>query len=255
MFANAGLFLLRALYSKRPAPLAGLLFLQALCRDKKHLANKTRTLMKRDSLPANRYLAERLQNTPLGSWALDAATINLLEEQVHALKPRLILEFGCGTSTLCFARFMSELYGDTLHEPVIYSIEQDDSFMAQCQEMLAANGLSRFVKMLHAPMTTLEVEGIKCHTYHLNPQILSGFLDDQRPDFCLVDGPSTTTFDGRFATLPLLKEHLKSGAYFYLDDALRPQELQIAREWRQRPYLQVNGIALVGKGMLMGRVK
>jgi len=52
---------------------------------------------------------------------------------------------------------------------------------------------------------------------------------------------------------------LARGAWFrmiapvVLDDALREAELGVARRWRDEGLLEVEGVVLVGKGLMIGR--
>ena len=74
------------------------------------------------------------------------------------------------------------------------------------------------------------------------------------PDFVVIDGPAAQ--DGaRFGTLPLIRRYLSSGARFYLDDALRDGEIDIAERWARLPYVQVNVVRLTEKGLLLGEVR
>ena len=74
-----------------------------------------------------------------------------------------------------------------------------------------------------------------------------------RPTFVVIDGPATET--DRFGTLPLIRPYVKANALFYLDDALRDGELDVARRWARLPYVEVNGIYLTEKGLLQGNVR
>jgi predicted O-methyltransferase YrrM len=59
---------------------------------------------------------------------------------------------------------------------------------------------------------------------------------DSMPDsFNLVicDGPPGGTRGGRYGLLPVMKDRLTPGCVILLDDALREEELAIARRWQQ----------------------
>ena len=86
----------------------------------------------------NTYLAGVLSEDELGTWALDAATLNFIERQIQAQPPQAILEFGAGLSTICFARFMFE-QGHRNHA-VVFSIEQNEWQVKRSRERLAQAG-------------------------------------------------------------------------------------------------------------------
>ena len=56
-----------------------------------------------------------------------------------------------------------------------------------------------------------------------------------RSDFCLVvcDGPLGHTRGGRYGLLPRMRHQLRTGATILLDDAQRPEEQHVLRQWEQ----------------------
>ena len=74
------------------------------------------------------------------------------------------------------------------------------------------------------------------------------------PEIVVIDGPAAQ--DGaRFGTLRLIRRYLNSGARFYLDDALRDGEIDIAERWARLPYVPVNVVRLTENGLLLGEVR
>lgn len=199
----------------------------------------------------NPFLADRLGSEELGTWALDARTLNFLEQEIIRLRPETIFEFGTGLSTLCFARYLFEFWGES-DKPRVFSVEQNKWQVEKSHEQLAAHGLENLVRILYAPLKTQTIEGLEIECYDLPDARLAEFLGGARPDMVLVDGPSG---DGlvRFGTLPLLRAYAAPQAEFYLDDAFRPEELEVAAHWNTLPYLSVRGLRKVGKGLLTGQ--
>jgi len=198
----------------------------------------------------NRFLADALAADELGTWALDADTLDFFEREIRSKRPRAILEFGAGVSTLCFVRYMIEA-GDRGDGPCVFSIEQNEWQAEKSRRRLAALGWQDRARVLHAPLATQTVGDVSAPCYGLTPAALADFLGDVRPDLVLVDGPSG---DGlvRFGTLPLVRGHVAPGAAFFLDDALRPEEREVARAWAALPYLRDLQVVLLGKGLLTG---
>ena len=200
----------------------------------------------------NAYLAAQLQGEELGTWALDAKTLDFMEREIARVRPQAIFEFGTGLSTLCLARYLFELWGDA-ETPRVFSVEQNAWQVEKSERQLAAHGLEKSVRILHAPLTAQTIEGVTAECYDLPDAALAGFLGGSRPELILVDGPSG---DGmvRFGTLPLLHAHAAPQAAFYLDDAFRPEELAVAERWNTLPYLALSDLRKIGKGILPGRV-
>lgn len=201
----------------------------------------------------NAYLAEQLKQEELGTWALDARTLNFLEQEIIRLRPQTIFEFGTGLSTLCLARYLFELWEDS-SRPRVFSVEQNEWQVEKSLRQITTHGLEDSVRILHAPLTVQTIEGLATECYDLPDMRLTEFLNGTRPDMVLVDGPSG---EGtvRFGTLPLLHAHTAPQAVFYLDDAFRPEELDVAERWNRLPYLSLLSLRKIGKGLLVGQRK
>jgi hypothetical protein len=196
----------------------------------------------------NKYLAKALANDELGTWALDVDVLNFLEQEIQTRHPHTILEFGSGISTLCFAYYMQEMYGIG-DIPRVYSIEQNDDYAQKIRFRLYEMGLDKIAKIIYAPLHKQIIENIEIECY--DAYSIHNSLYGRNPDFIVIDGPAGD--DGiRFGTLPLIKELLGEKFVFYLDDALRDGELQIALQWSGLPYLKILGIYAYGKGLLAG---
>ena len=164
------------------------------------------------------YLAGVLAEEELGTWALDARTLDFLAQEIAAKRPRALLEFGTGISTICLARYLQEAWpGDDAVR--VFSIEQNEWQVEKSRKQLASLGLDKITRILHAPLTTQQIEGVETECYHLPTALLTEFLGQSRPEFVLVDGPSGEG-DTRFGTLHLVRNYLAPEAVFYLDDAL-----------------------------------
>lgn len=199
----------------------------------------------------NPYLAGVLAREELGAWALDFQTVDFLEREVRARRPQAILEFGTGLSTVCFARFMAE--SGNAPQPCVFSVEQNEWQAERSRGQLLTLGLDAYVRILHAPLKAQRIEGLQTECYDLPDSALREFLGGTRPDFIVVDGPSG---DGtvRFGTLPLVQAYAAPQAVLFLDDAFRPEELDVAGRWDALPYVSLSGLRKVGKGLLMDRL-
>jgi hypothetical protein len=243
---------LAALWGKKPLSLSTLLFLLKRIPKSKNVDG----LFVYDNFKerlgielVNTKLAGILAKQPLGKWSLDVEAINYVEEDVKKIRPQRILEFGSGISTLCLAQFLTEIHGKE-PEVRIYSVEQDENFAMETEKLIRDQGFGQFVRILHVPLIKGVVEGVDYYSYDLGSigEITNGI----KFDYCLIDGPSGKALNARFATLPLIKKHLNNRARFVLDDALRTRELLVAEKWQRLPYLKIQGVVLLAKGVLIG---
>lgn len=199
----------------------------------------------------NRFLSRSLASVELGQWTLCAAALDYLEEQVKRLKPRVILELGSGVSTVCLARYLQEVHGDS-NSARLFSIEQNADFSEETRQKLSSLGLDRNVRLIHAPLTRQVILGQSTTCYSLPPGYLVEALGGARPEFVLIDGPASD--QGRYGVLPLLRPVLSRRTAILLDDALRDDELRDAAVWSKLPYVRIKGYWLGGKGFLCGDV-
>lgn len=243
---------MRVAYHDKPIPLSALLLLQKFARGEDVLFPELHTVRISGKALHNPFLSSRLADIELGTWSLAADTLNFLEQQVQILKPKVVLEFGSGISTACLARYMQELHGNS-NRVYVFSIEQDAEFLQRTKQLLETLHLEKYCRVVYSPLRARLIEGIRTTCYDLSEDFLREVLEDNRPDFVVIDGPAAEP-GARFGTLPLVRHFLSPGARFFLDDALRDGELRIAQLWSRLLYMQVDGVHLIGKGLLVGKV-
>jgi hypothetical protein len=191
-------------------------------------------------------LARLLADDELGTWALDVATIEVLWERLAAERPRAVLEFGAGVSTVVLARYSQWRAAQGLERPVIVSVEQDADVRTKVEKRLAENGLSEDVHLLHAPLS-------EASRYRIDLDAIRRCLRGHDLNWVLIDGPAGP--DGcRVSTLPDVMELCADGARWFLDDALRDGEIGILREWSRLRNVTAEGIYPIGKGLATGTV-
>ena len=191
-------------------------------------------------------LARLLASDELGTWALDGATIEVLWERLQAERPRTVLEFGAGVSTVILARYAQWRAAQGLQRAVIVSVEQDAKVRDKVEKRLAENEISEGVHVLHAPLS-------EASRYQIDSNAIRQCLGEYAIDWVLIDGPAGP--DGcRVSTLPDVMELCADGARWFLDDALRDGEIGILREWSRLRNVTVEGIYPIGKGLATGTV-
>jgi len=122
-----------------------------------------------------------------------------------------------------------------------------------CHQFLKDCSLEKNVRLVHCPLRRHVIEGVEITCYDLSDGFLQAVLKDDRPDFVVIDGPAAEP-GARFGILPLVRQFLRPRAWFFMDDALRDGELRAAQLLSQLPYVRVDGVYLVGKGLLVGQV-
>jgi predicted O-methyltransferase YrrM len=189
-------------------------------------------LLKRLGLPL-----DALPN--LGSWKADTGLLNFITDMILANRPKTIVELGAGASTLVAARALS-LSGSGGR---LVSFDQHADFVCATRAWLGKH--SEKADIRHSPLVSLTGE------YRDLWYDLSGLPD--QIDLLLIDGPP-------WALNPLIRSHAQSlfnriptGGMIILDDAARPGERVVARQWaKDWPEFDWTYSAK-GKGILIGR--
>lgn len=200
----------------------------------------------------------RLPDHAFTPYSMEPATLAVLKAMVSAVRPRLVVEFGSGISTVVLAAHLAALAGDG-EPPHLVSIDQSETFAAATRDLLDRAGVAGLVTLLVAEPAEMTVHGRHTRCYGLDAARLAETLAGRSVNLVVIDGPVAGGPDGdaaaRFATVPLLRSVAAPGAPFVLDDALRDGELEIARVWAALPYVEIHGLKAVGKGLLVGRFR
>src|SRR6266536_561756 len=231
---------LRARYRTRPAPLPLVNRLVAFVGDANRLSSRVQVQPARSSLPSP--LDEILGAVELGNWTLAADSLRFLIGEIERIKPHVVLEFGSGVSTVCFAH---ALRGD---DAVVISIDHDGWFLEETRSLLRRAGLDDRVRLVSAPLVKVEYGRVSAVSYDLGHA--RALLRSHPPSFVLIDGPPRAITNSRYLTLPRLVGSAPPGARWFLDDALSALGIEIATGWAEIPGIAVEGICCVGNGLL-----
>jgi predicted O-methyltransferase YrrM len=177
--------------------------------------------------------------TPDG-WAGSPDLLAALADHVFAHKPRTVVEFGSGLSTLVLARALALAGGGQL-----VSYDHLDGFAELTRRRLATLGLEAEVHV--APLSPAAPHGYPGEWYDA-----AGL--PERIDLLLIDGPPDWLAGGgaRGAAGPTLFHRLSPGGTVLLDDADRDGEREVAARWR-REFLNIAFDELPAhKGLLRG---
>jgi predicted O-methyltransferase YrrM len=161
---------------------------------------------------------------PMRDYAIAPDFGNIIAREILGNRPRLIVEFGSGVSTLISAYCLKRLGAGRL-----LSIDHDAEYVERSRRNVAAHGLASIAEVKHAPLTKLQLDGKSWKYYDL-----SG-IDNTLIDLLVIDGPPLSTQGlTRYPALALLVNRLSPTAVVLLDDAARADEKEIVRIWRER---------------------
>jgi len=162
----------------------------------------------------------------LNAGTMQPANLMILLDALDRHKPRSILEFGAGASTLVAAAWLDRLSG---REAEIHTIEHDEYWANSCRAELEEHGLSQNVTIHVLPLQ--ENEGGQ-KWYKGLSEVLEGL---RIIDLVVVDAPPAQhSPHARGEALPSVVDKLSRDAVVLLDDGNREGESAIVREWTRR---------------------
>ena len=174
----------------------------------------------------------------LGSWKADTGLLNLLARHIAEHKPRLVVEFGTGASTLIIARALEKAGGGKL-----ISFDQHGDFVDSTRTWLAEYGLEADLRAVPLRASPEGWRGLWYDHGRLPADI----------DLMLVDGPPWTIHPLTRGAAASLFDNIAPGGTIMLDDAARPGERLVARRWKKlRPDFDFRLLKGGTKGTLIG---
>ena len=175
----------------------------------------------------------------LGAWKADVGLLALVTDHILAAKPRTVVEFGTGASTLIVAQSLKVAGGGA----EFLSFEQHADFVESTRGWLGEHGLEADLRAVPLGPSPGGWPGL---WYQHGPL-------PERIDFLLVDGPPWTVHPFTRGAAESLFERIPSGGMVMLDDGARPGERIVARRWRKKwPEFDFRLVKSGTKGTLVG---
>lgn len=175
----------------------------------------------------------------LGSWKADTVFLKHIVDAIEALQPRVVVELGCGASTLIIAKALQRHGGGRL-----VSYDQDAEFCGATAEWLAEHGLD--AEIVHAPLADEQTRwGSRWYDLSHVPATI---------DLLVIDGPPWVLNPFIRGRSEELFGRMAPGGMVLLDDAARPGERVVAARWRSSwPQFAFALDHSGAKGTLIGR--
>jgi len=160
--------------------------------------------------------ADALPN--LGSWKADTGLLSLLVDHILAERPKLVVEFGTGASTLILAAALKQAGGGQL-----ISFEQHADFVEATRNWLGEHGLEADVRAVPLRKAPAGWPGL----WYDHGPLPTGI------DLMVIDGPPWTIHPMTRGAAAVLFDNIAPGGTIMLDDAARPGERLVARRWKR----------------------
>ena len=187
------------------------------------------------------------------SWAMPSQAVLWMWHFLQQKRPRTIVEFGSGISTLLFASYA---LANPTHRVQVLTIDHEQAWIDTVNQKLAERQLDRFITTIHAPIVSFD-DASESSGVYAPRRVRRGIHSLQSQiDFVLIDGPPAHLY-GRGGTLPQVLPWLSDKATVLLDDACRPHEFQLCSDWEQRfaSLVRWQGTVPIGHGIGVFRRK
>jgi predicted O-methyltransferase YrrM len=175
----------------------------------------------------------------LGSWKADTRFLSHIFNAIETLRPREVVELGCGASSLVIAAALDRHGGGRLT-----SYEQHADFAAETARWVGSHGFA--IDMRHAPLG--EAPGDwpgQWYQLQAVPPVIN---------LLVIDGPPWAVHPLVRGAAEMLFDQLAPGGMILLDDAARPGERIVGKRWRDRwPDIDFILDRSGAKGTLIGR--
>ena len=173
----------------------------------------------------------------LGSWKADTWFLWRIVEAIERLRPREVVELGCGASSLVIGRALERNGAGRLT-----SFDQHADFVEATARWLASYDISASLR--HAPL--VEDPTSWSHLWYQLPGAPAEI------DLLVIDGPPWALNPFIRGRAEVLFDRIRPGGMVLLDDAARPGERVVAMRWkRDWPMFRWN-LLPGAKGTLVG---
>lgn len=156
-----------------------------------------------------------MKDNKSNDWSLGDESLGIIIERLGRIKPKLILEYGSGVSSIRLAK--------SFPAARIISIESEIFYHAET-ERERENAEAGNLKVIHCPLQ-YQWHGF-CRYLSYSKPYFEGEID-----CILIDGPPGRILRGREACLYGFYEKLKTGGLVILDDYKREGEKQAVKNW------------------------
>jgi hypothetical protein len=162
---------------------------------------------------------------PITNSSLNFHSIATIINDILLNNKKTIVEFGAGLSTLVIAGFAKA----TDKEIIIHSIDHDEDYILLLKEIVAKEGLEKYINFIHAELQEQTLTGISYFWYSQKTISLSLL---GKVNIAIIDGPITknSTELVRYPAISFIKPLLASNHSIYLDDIHRVSEQRVMKK-------------------------
>lgn len=199
--------------------------IRILSKKNEVLYNQTESLIKIHNL-----IKFRHPLPPFRNWAVSPDISLILISEILSNRPRTIVDFGSGISTL-ISRYSLDLMDNTENlERRIYSFDHEEKFVNATQNEISLHQFSWDPKIIYAPLNTIKIKDFDFEFYETTE------LDSiTEIDLVFIDGPhGKNGILDRYPAIPVTFNKLSENGVIVIDDTKNfPESKKLVQMWRQ----------------------
>lgn len=181
----------------------------------------------------------------LRGWAASPDVLVNLHEFIRETKPKIVIEFGSGASTLVIADALKQ---NELGK--LYSFDHSEYYAAKTKSYISREGLDRYLELSVLPLVLWEGKHLNGLTDNLWYDLKGVELENI--DLMFVDGPPGITCQySRYPALAELHGIMAEEATIFMDDSNREDETKICEAWSKEFSYDVESLPEFEKGLVI----
>lgn len=186
---------------------------------------------------------------PVELGTIDRSALLVALNSFNSHDPRLVLEFGCGALAIVLAQAAQAAGRRGVS---VVSIQRSNDECERLARVLASSGVAELVSLVCAPVVDMSLgeANVRCH----DPAVVAASLAGATPQLVVLGGARDARGLARYHSLLMAQRSLREPARFLLGEGWSDMALSIGEAWSRSAGVQVSGIMLVGKGVLVGTV-
>ena len=160
---------------------------------------------------------------PLSPWAVSPTGLLHVLNYISTYKPKVIVEFGMGSSTVYIAKLIEQNKLDS----VLYSVDHDQLWIENVRAWLRTENIEKCCRLIHAPLESsfsFNAHPVKWY----DTRILDSHIPKSEVGFLVIDAPPGDLLYSRAGAFIHFSNEIQNGQVnYFLDDANRKEEMEI----------------------------
>jgi len=183
------------------------------------------------------------------SWTMESDVLLEILNYIQTSDCEEIVECGSGVSTVVIGNLLKQRKRGHL-----YSLEDDEQWCGFLAQLIASQGLDKYVTLVHAPLQRCPDIDADVMWYATD-KAKSVLQTVKCIDLVIVDGPKSVYDLSRVPALPFFMPWMDAHTLLVLDDANRSKEQAVLAKWQQDYDIEIDVHSQTSHGQAYVRLR